>query len=59
MLASLFNSLAIGVFGAAFIIPIAQRRYDVFSDGGGLLLLGGVCFHLGSQIAIRFIRAED
>ncbi|SFV11561.1 hypothetical protein SAMN02799631_05298 [Methylobacterium sp. 174MFSha1.1] len=59
LLASLFNSLAIAVFGAAFVIPITQGRYDVFANGGGLLLIAGVSFHLAGQAALRFLRAED
>lgn len=59
LLASLFNSLAVAVLGATFVIPIAQGRYDVFADGGGLLLVAGVCFHLAGQAARRFLRAED
>ncbi|MGE7416356.1 hypothetical protein [Methylobacterium tarhaniae] len=59
LLASLFNSLAIAVFGAAFVIPITQGRYDVFAHGGGLFLVAGVCFHLAGQAALRFLRAED
>lgn len=58
LLASLFNSLAIAVFGAAFVIPITQGRYDVFAQGGGLLLVAGVSFHLAGQAALRFLRAE-
>lgn len=59
LLASLFNSLAIAVLGAAFVIPITQGRYDVFASGGGLLLVAGLCFHLAGQAALRFLMAED
>ncbi|MFE1601455.1 hypothetical protein [Methylobacterium sp. ID0610] len=31
LLASLFNSMAIAVFGAAFVIPITQGRHGVFA----------------------------
>ncbi|MFH6780826.1 MULTISPECIES: hypothetical protein [Methylobacterium] len=59
LLASLFNSLAIAVFGAAFVIPVTHGRYDVFAHGGGLLLIAGECFHLAGQAALRFLGAED
>jgi hypothetical protein len=59
LLASLFNSLAIAVFGAAFVIPITQGRYDVLAHGGGLLLVAGVSLHLAGQAALRFLQAED
>lgn len=35
--ATLANSLSIATFGAAFVIPIAQRDHDVLSDGGWTL----------------------
>ncbi|AWN54737.1 hypothetical protein [Methylobacterium sp. 17Sr1-1] len=59
LLASVFNSLAIAVVGAAFVIPITQGRYDGFAHGGGLLPVAGVSFHLAGQAALRYLRAED
>lgn len=32
--ATLFNALAIVTLGAAFINPVANKHYDVLSDGG-------------------------
>ncbi|WP_407528126.1 hypothetical protein [Methylobacterium oryzisoli] len=59
LFAALLNALSIGVFGAAFVVPVARRRYDVFAEGGWLLLLGGVCLHGIGQIVLRFFRAEE
>ncbi|GJD95825.1 hypothetical protein [Methylobacterium iners] len=57
--ATLFNSLSIATVGAVFIVPIAQRQFDVLRDGGGSLLLVAVALHLVGQAIIQFTRAED
>lgn len=57
--ATLLNSLSIATVGAVFIVPIAQRQFDVFRDGGGSLLLVAVGLHLVGYAIIRFTRAED
>ncbi|KQP52677.1 MULTISPECIES: hypothetical protein [unclassified Methylobacterium] len=59
LLATLFNSLSIATFGAAFVVPFAQRHLDVFRDGGWVLLSAATSRHLVGQITLRFVRSED
>lgn len=57
--ATLLNSVAIITLGAAFINPIANRHYDVLSDGGWILLLGAIASHILGQLLLRLLRAEE
>ncbi|HEX8417240.1 MAG TPA: hypothetical protein VF641_06500 [Methylobacterium sp.] len=59
LLATLFNSLSIATFAAAFVVPVVQGRYDVMTDGHWILLFVGLALHLAAQAAIRLMRRED
>ena len=59
LLATLFNSLSIATFGAAFVVPLAQGQAGFLKDGHWILLLVGIALHLAGQTAIRFMRSED
>ena len=58
-MATLFNSLAIITIGTASIGPIVQRRFDVLSNGGWILLLVALSLHFFAPLAVRLIRAEE
>lgn len=59
LVATAFNSIAIVTVAAAFITPIANKHYDVLSDGGWILLLGALVSHMVGQIALVAVRAEE
>lgn len=59
LIATFFNSTAIITVAAVVINPIANRHYDVLSDGGWILLLVAFGLHRVGQFALSFLRAEE
>lgn len=57
--ATFFNASAIVTVAAAVINPIANKHYDVLSDGGWILLLVAAALHGLGQLALSLFRAED
>ena len=47
------------VFGAAFVVTLAQGQAGFLKDGHWILLLVGVALHMAGHTAIRFMRSED
>lgn len=57
--ATLFNAVAVVTVAAAFVNPIANKRYDVLADGGWALLAGTIGAHVTGQVILRLLKAED
>lgn len=59
LLATLFNSLSIATFGAAFVIPLAQGQEGFMKEGHWILLLVALALHMAGHAAVRLMRSED
>ena len=59
LFATLLNSIAIVTLAAAVINPLASKHFELFADGGGLLIFGGLLSHILAQFVLSFFEAEE
>jgi hypothetical protein len=59
LFASLLNALAIGLFGAAIIIPGVAAPATFISLRTGVWFFAAAALHLVAQAAVSFLRSED